>query len=257
MLVDAHSHLDKYADDDLSAVLAALEEQRILTFSVSVDPPSFVAAEAIADCSDRVVATFGVHPWQAPEWVDRLDELDPLIERSPMIGEIGLDHRFVEDAGLYGAQRTVFCHFLERAGQQGKVVNVHCAGAENETLELLTDFGCPRGIIHWYSGPLDVLERMITAGYLFTVGVEVLVSDHIRRVAERIPAEQLLTETDNPGGLRWLTGEMGMPEHLTEVVAEIARLKDASAEWVESTVHDNMRRLISDVPSLRALTGPP
>lgn len=88
MLIDAHTHLDKYGDE-LTEVLGSLEERRILTVSMAVDPASFVVAESIAARSDLVVASFGVHPWEAPAWVGRLDEVQGLIERSPMVGEVG------------------------------------------------------------------------------------------------------------------------------------------------------------------------
>lgn len=251
MLIDAHVHLDKYEKDDIPTVLASIEREGILTVSVAVDPGSFHVAEQIAARSDLVVATFGVHPWQAPEWVDRLDDVDGLIERSPMVGEIGLDHRWVEDPALYPDQERVFRHFVERAVEQDKIVNVHCSGAEAETLEVLEAYGCERVIIHWYSGPLDVLEDMISAGYLFTVGVEVLRSDHNRQVARRIPVDQLLTETDNPGGQRWLTGEVGMPIILREVVEELGRIKSLSPDSVEAAVQRNMERLVGDDPALQ------
>lgn len=255
MLIDAHTHLDKYEDGDIPAVLASLEEERILTVSVAVDPGSFQAAERIAARSDLVLASFGVHPWQAPEWADRLDEVDGLIARSPMVGEIGLDHRFVDDSSLYALQEVVFRHFVKRAVEWDKIVNVHCSGAEGETLEVLNAYGCERVIVHWYSGPLEQLEAMIAAGHLFTVGVEIFASDHIREVARRIPSGQLLTETDNPGGHRWLTGELGMPLLLVEVVRELGRVKGMSPDSVRMAVRENLVRLIGDDPDLQDWIG--
>jgi TatD DNase family protein len=246
VLVDCHTHLDKYSDDELADALAVVEERRIVTITVAVDPVSFREAERIARRSRFVVASFGIHPWEAPAWVDRLDELEDLTDRSPMVGEVGLDHRFVEDADQYDAQRAVFGHFLARAGKQAKVINLHCSGAEAETLELLQTHRCERVIVHWYSGPLEVLSEMIAAGYLFTVGVEVLTSEHIRAVAAAIPDGQLLTETDNPGGQRWLTGEVGMPAHLERVCAELARVRGVTSTEIENTVETNMSRLIGD-----------
>jgi hypothetical protein len=41
VLIDAHAHLDKYRDDEIDGVLAAIERERILTLSVAEDPVSF------------------------------------------------------------------------------------------------------------------------------------------------------------------------------------------------------------------------
>jgi TatD DNase family protein len=115
---------------------------------------------------------------------------------------------------------------------------------------MLVAHGVERAIVHWYSGPLDVLKRMVAAGYLFTVGVEVLHSAHLRDVAQAIPADQLLTETDNPGGYRWLTGDTGYPAHLGDVVGELARLRAVHPDDLATTVRRNLIRLLEGDPHL-------
>ncbi len=244
MFIDAHAHLDKYDAEEIPGVLDAIERLGILTLSVSVDVPSFLRTEMIAARSNLVVPAFGVQPWEAPRYVDALEDVEGLVERSPLIGEIGLDYRFVPDESQYGAQRTVFARFLTWAREQRKLVNVHCAGAEHDTVDLLREHGIERGIIHWYSGPLDVLAQLITAGFMFTVGVELLHSDHVRTVARAIPTDQLLTETDNPGGPRWVTGETGYPPLIESIVDELARIRGVERGNLLATVHSNVVRLV-------------
>jgi len=250
MLIDAHAHLDKYDDDQIDEVLAEIERRSVLTLSVSVDPASFARAEAIAAQSPLVIPSFGIHPEEAPSFVDSLASIGELVNRSPLIGEIGLDHRFVTDASQYDPQREVFAFMLESARSQGKLVNLHCVGAERDTLDMLKSHEIERAIVHWYSGPLDVLTEMIATGYSFTVGVEILHSDHIRRVAEVIPDTQLLTETDNPGGLAWLTNETGRPHHLLDVLDELARLRGVPVAELSAMVQENMVRLMKGDPHL-------
>lgn len=246
MLIDAHAHLDKYDDDEIDVVLAAIERQGILTMSVSVDVASFERAEAIAARSSLVVPGFGIHPWAAPELMDSLAGLEDLAVRSPLIGEIGLDYRFVTDAACYGPQRQVFANLLELAQDQNKLVNVHCAGAERDTADMLRSHRTERAIIHWYSGPLDILSQLIASGFMFTIGVEVLYSDHIRDVAQAIPTDQLLTETDNPGGSHWLTGKRGYPPLITDIASELARIRGVHREELLATVNSNMAQLLED-----------
>jgi TatD DNase family protein len=165
-----------------------------------------------------------------------------------MLGEIGLDHRFVEDASQYPAQRLVFEFFLTAAKGQDKIVNLHTSGAERETLRLLARYGIHRAIVHWYSGPLDILREVISQGLYFTVGVGVLHSDHIRAIAREIPAAQLLTETDNPVGEKWLTGIPGMPHLIEDVIQALAELRGTTAEAIAQTVQVNFARLIRNDP---------
>lgn len=246
MLVDAHAHLDKYPDHEVDLVLNELERTQMLTLSVSVDVASFERTEVMASRSRFVVPGFGIHPSEAPRYVDELAGLEKLIDRSPFLGEIGLDHRFVTNPTHHEPQRRVFGFFLEQATSRGKLVNVHCAGAEREVADMLEGHAITRAIIHWYAGPLDVLDDLIASGYSFTVGPQLQFSDHIRTIARSIPGEQLLTETDNPGGFRWLTGRAGYPTLLADLVGRLAEVRRVTPEALTDSVHANLQRLGDD-----------
>lgn len=249
MLIDAHAHLDKYGEE-LEFALKEIEEHQILTVAVSMDLPSYQRTLEIGQMCNLVLPTFGIHPKRAPEYADRLRELSQAIEQTPMIGEIGLDFHWVEDASQYPAQKKVLEYFLAAAREQKKLVNLHTKGAEKEILDLLEHYDIRRPIVHWYSGPLDIFRALIDYGAYFTVGVEVLYSEKIQAIAREIPAAQLLTETDNPGGLKWLKGRLGMPSVVKEVNQSIAAVKQTTAEVVEQTVEENFLRLIRDDPWL-------
>ena len=252
MLIDAHAHLDKYGEE-LSQALAEIERHRILTWAVSMDLPSYRRTREIAARCELVLPTFGVHPRMAPQYADRLNELSPWIERSPTIGEIGLDFHWIEEASQYPAQLKVLEYFLAAAGEQKKLVNLHTKGAEKEILNLLERYDIRRPIVHWYSGPFDILRALADFGAYFTVGVEILYSETIREIARRVPMNQLLTESDNPGGIKWLSGTVGMPRIIREVVAALATAKQTTPEVIEAIVEDNFFRLIDCDPRLAVL----
>lgn len=249
MLIDAHVHLDRY-EDSLDRALQEIARHGIFTISNSMDLPSYQRNLEIAEARDLVLAIFGVHPWNAPEYVDRLGELDEITRQSPILGEIGLDFHFVDDSSRYPAQQRVFEYFLSAAREQRKIVNVHTKGAEREVLHRLREYDIERAIIHWYSGPLELFHDFLDFGVCFTVGMEVLHSDHIKTIARELPSERILTETDNPGGLKWLTGTSGMPHHLRDVVRTLAEVRRTSSEAIVQTVSSNFERLIRDDPWL-------
>lgn len=253
MYIDAHSHIDFY-QAELPQALAQIAEHRILTISNSMDLPSYQANLAIAAQCPLVIPTFGIHPWKAHEYADQLTSLDNYISSSPMIGEIGLDYYFVKDSALFPAQRVVFEYFINGARRQGKIVNLHTKGAEQDILAILKEHEMERVIIHWYSGPIKVLKKMIAQGWYFTVGVEVLSSHHIEKVARTVPVEQLLTELDNPGGIKWINGELGMPVLIVEVVKKIAALKGLPKDRIKKIVCENFLRLVSGDERLKKLS---
>jgi len=245
MLIDAHAHLDRYGSL-LDEALGEIERERILTVATAMDIPSYLELREIGERSAWVLPTFGIHPRRAAEYADRLPELAPYIEMSPAIGEIGLDFHWVRDASTYPKQRRVLEFFLAAAAEQNKFVNLHTKAGESEILELLRKHAVKRAIVHWYSGPMDVLQAMIDYGCYFTIGVEVGFSDYIRQIAKAVPDHLLLTETDNPGALGWLkkNGEIGMPAAIKDVVGALADLRQTTREAIEALVAANFSRLL-------------
>lgn len=247
MLVDAHAHVDRYGDL-LEPALTEIREHRILTVATAMDLLSYQRNLEIAERCELVLPTFGVHPKCASEYAHRLGEISGLIEKTPAIGEIGLDYHWVEDSTQYPAQKKVLEHFLAAAREQRKIVNLHTKGAENEILNLLEHYDIQRAIVHWYSGPLDTFRAMVEFGVYFTVGVEILYSKHIQAITRDLPGHLLLTETDNPGGFKWLKGTPGMPTVLHDVIRVIAKIRQTTTSKIAQTVHNNFSCLIRNDP---------
>ena len=250
MLIDAHVHLDKYGDL-LDQALREIEHEGIFTVATAMDVPSYQELQQIGSRSALVLPTFGIHPRRAPHYAGGLRELGQYIDTSPAIGEIGLDFHWIKDSSEYPAQLKVLEYFFAAAREQKKIVNLHTKGGERRILELLEHYDVTRPIIHWYSGPLDILRALVQFGAYFTIGVEVLYSEGIQAIAREIPDRLLLTETDNPGGLKWLKGVVGMPSEIRKVVDEIARIRNSTPASISRIVQANFLKLIQGDPWLR------
>jgi TatD DNase family protein len=256
MLIDAHVHLDRFELVGVGALSSALDEinsRRIFTISNSMDLSSYEKNKQIAEECEYVLPIFGIHPWNASQYVDRLQDLDDAIESSSMIGEIGLDFYFVDDEAQYPKQKKVLEYFFAASKSQNKIVNLHTKGAEESILEMLREFDLPRVIVHWYSGPLDVFNKMADLGVYFTIGIEALYSEHIQAITRSVPSDQLLTETDNPGGPKDFIGGPGTPQLIEDVVNEVAKLRCSKSEEIISLVKSNLLTLIDDDPSFSDL----
>ena len=105
MLIDAHAHLNRY-DEITGKALDEIESYRIFTISNSMDPQSYKANLEIGEKCKYVLPTFGIHPWVAHEYLHKLIEFDEYIERSPVLGELGLDYYFEKDLGI---NNIIFC----------------------------------------------------------------------------------------------------------------------------------------------------
>jgi TatD DNase family protein len=223
-----------------------IERYEIFTIGVSMDPEGYAKSRAIDEQTEWCVSTFGVHPWNAQAFHSQLEALQPLIDASPMVGEIGLDYHFISEPENHALQRDVFRHFVTQGVAQKKILNIHTKGAEADIDRILGELGAHRGIIHWYSGPIRLLHALAEKGMYFTIGVEVLFSAAIQEIAKSVPPSLLLTETDNPGGYHWLTGTLGMPSIIAQVVHKLAEIRGWSAEETKAIVLNNFLRLAGD-----------
>jgi TatD DNase family protein len=149
----------------------------------------------------------------------------------------------VKERSRYHAQREVFELFLAAARDQDRIVIIHTKGAEREALDILDGYALPRVIIHWYSGPLDVLRDMIERGFYFTVGGEVGLSEEIREIARMIPWDRLLTETDNPGGPESYLGRPGTPALILDIVKSLAEVRKVPAGELAVAIRSNLANL--------------
>lgn len=244
-LVDAHAHVDGYGAD-WPAARAELRRHGIVTLAVSMDVASYRATAALGREEPLVLPSFGIHPWNARDWAHRLDELEALVDDAPMLGEVGLDRRFVKDADAFGPQEAVFEYFLDAARRTGKILNLHTSGAEALLAGLMRDAGGPLAVVHWYNGPMRPLAALTEQGAYFSIGVELLRSERIARIARRIPMERLLSETDNPGGWAWLEGPPGMPSLLERVVDRLAEVRAMDRRELTAILEDNARRLLAE-----------
>ena len=246
MYIDAHAHLDKYDETELPQVISEIDREQIFTVSVSMDPEAYLKSKTLVAPCKWVVSSFGIHPWNAPDAHHDLQALDKLIAESPLVGEIGLDYHFVTEPEKHELQRDVFKYFVRQGVTQDKILNIHSKGAEADVDSILGNLGAKRAVLHWYSGPLSELYKLTEKGFYVTVGVEMHSDPQIQAIAKTVPPQLLLTETDNPGGYRWLTGAAGTPVLIKSVVEKLSELRGWRYEQTKDIVFENFNRMAGD-----------
>ena len=150
-------------------------------------------------------------------------------------GEIGLDyHYFYSDKEM---QQKWFHRQIELAGKLDLPIIIHDRDAHGDTLRILREHkrDSLRGILHCYSGSLEMAKEFIRLGFYISFAGPVVFpkSTKLKQVAKGIPLNRLLIETDSP----YLAppphrGERNTPRNVIYVAEEIARLKDLSVEAV-------------------------
>ena len=139
ILVDTHCHLFmEPLSDDVSAVLQRADAAGVGTIIVpAYDTASWTQIAQLATDHAPIRPALGLHPWVADEALDQARLRDDLaITNAVAIGEIGLDYK-IETPGRT-RQREIFGQQLDLARELDLPVIMHCRGAFDDLIGLLT-----------------------------------------------------------------------------------------------------------------------
>lgn len=224
ILVDTHAHLDEIKNIDEALARARGAGIRAIV-GVGMDGPSNEKILTLAQAyPDYVYPALGLHPWRLER--DDVSANFALIEkelpRCLALGEVGLDFALETSREK---QIAILGRLLSIAARYKKPVLLHGRRAWAEALELLKTYKIERAVFHWYSGPLDVLDRIFEAGYHISATPAAAYSDKHRQAIRRAPRPRLLLETDAPEEYR---GKASEPKDL------LTTLQAVSAIWQEN-----------------------
>ncbi len=203
-IIDTHAHLDHLENLD-QALNNAVEAGVEAIVAVSMDLNSCRKNLEIKKKTrrPRIALGMGMHPSEANR--QDVDACLALIRTNASelsaVGEIGLDfwYKWVrKDDAKKSEQREVFRAFLEVARELDLPAVIHSRGVWRECLETAQSAGVRKAVFHWYSGPVDVLNDIIKAGYFVSTTPSVAYSPQSREAIAGAPIEQTLIETDCP-----------------------------------------------------------
>jgi TatD DNase family protein len=194
-----------------------------------------------------VHGALGVHP---TEFFDQSLEAALEIIRANArecvaVGEIGLDywHKLVrKDAAMKERQREFYIRQLQAAREVNLPVSIHSRGAWGDCIELASCHGPGRGVFHWYSGPLDVLDEVLDAGYYVSCTPAMELSPELRVAMVKAPLDRVLIETDSPVWIKSL-GRESEPADVQLTLRHLAELKGLPMADVDAATTRNAETL--------------
>ncbi|MEE0265815.1 MAG: TatD family hydrolase [Acutalibacteraceae bacterium] len=202
IIFDAHAHYDddKF-NDDREKVLVSMPENGVgCIVNAAVDLATSQWALDYSKKYDFMYATVGIHPEVANDLPDDyIDTLRKLAgdKKAVAIGEIGLDYYW--DSVPRDIQKKVFVEQLELAREMNLPVVIHDRDAHGDTMEILREYK-PAGLLHCFSGSAEMCKEVVKLGMSISLGGVVTFKNarHSVEVAEYIPLDRLLLETDAP-----------------------------------------------------------
>lgn len=226
-------------------VLQAMRDNSVThALCVSVTLDKFPDVLAVAESSDCLYASVGIHP----DYEDIAPfTVEDLVNRAMhpkviAIGETGLD--YFRLTGDLEWQRERFRLHIRAAIKSGKPLIIHTRSAAADTLKIMREENAAAigGVMHCFTEDLEVARAAIEMGFYISFSgiVTFKNAQDLKEVAKNIPLEHMLVETDSP----YLApvpfrGKTNQPAFVRYVAEEIARLRNIPLEVVaEATSHN-------------------
>ncbi len=246
-LADAHAHLDlpELQPDQGEVLQRAREAGVALIINVGIGlNQSRQVLNTARKCSG-VFATIGVHPHGVGSLKDQdLEALSSLAADPKVVavGETGLD--FYRRRAPEAVQEHWFRRQLEWAYGLKKIVVVHTREATSATLAILREYRSRLwgGVMHCFGGSLEEAQAFLDLGlYLsFSGTLTYPKAEALRQVAQRLPLDRVLVETDCPylPPQPW-RGKRNEPAYVRATAQQLAQILDLSLEEVASQTWQN------------------
>jgi TatD DNase family protein len=279
--IDTHCHLDAPEfDRDRTEVMARAQAAGVSTLVVpAVMPSTFGPAREAAHASGGAYA-LGTHPLYVhqagPGALRALEDAlttwrdDP---RLVAVGEIGLDHWVPElqDEASLALQASLYAGQLDLAQRLGLPVILHVrrsADALLQPLRRLKAAGRPvvGGIAHAFNGSEQQAQTFVALGFKLGFGGAMTFDRalQIRRLAQSLPADAIVLETDAPDiPPHWLyqtaqarqqgARSRNEPAELPRIAQTLAQLRG----WtLEETARQTRANALAALPRLAKLLNP-
>ncbi len=246
MFTDTHCHLYKEYYNDLDIILKQAESNNVNRYIVAgCNQKSNEEVIKLINNYSNIYGTLGIHP----EDVENYNEKDLyFIEKNLSnkkiiaIGEIGLDYYYTKENKE--EQIKLFERQLAIAEKYNKPVVIHSREATQDTIDTLKKYKV-NGVIHSFSGSLEVAKIYIKMGFLIGVnGVITFKNSKVKEVIKELGLENIILETDSP----YLTphpyrGTQNSPKYILNIAEFIANLYSVDLEKLAKITNDNISRI--------------
>ncbi|GGA66168.1 deoxyribonuclease [Neiella marina] len=206
---------------------------------------------------DDLVCALGLHPY----WTERHQDTDikllaNQVERlmagsnNPLvaIGECGLDA--IAAPHLMSKQIDLLIAQLALAKQFELPVVLHVRKAHSELQQLLKQFSGLRGVVHAFSGSVELGQSYIRLGMKLGIGGTITYprANKTRQAVSQLPLESLLLETDAPDmPMQGRQGQRNSPLYLPTVLEQLTDLRPESMVVIADRLWRNSQELFGRI----------
>ena len=202
-IFDTHAHYnDPVFNNNQNEIIEHIKQNGISNVcNISASLKECQTSIELANKYDFFVCAVGIHPenvYNLPDdWITKLEKFATQ-KKVVAIGEIGLDYHY--DKFDKNKQIEIFSQQMKLAQKLNLPVVIHSRDASLDTLNILKKFPEVKGVVHCFSGSVETALNYLEMGYFigFTGIITFKNAKQVKKVAEKIPLENIVIETDCP-----------------------------------------------------------
>ena len=248
MFTDTHCHIFNEYYDDINEVLTESNINGIYRFIVA-GTNTVENKEILNNFKDtkNVYLALGIHPEEANNYSKKdISFIESNINNNKVIaiGEIGLDYHY--EGYNKEKQIELLETELKLAQNYNLPVVVHVRDAVQDTIDTLKKYPKVKGVIHAFSGSIEVANIYIKMGY--KLGINGVVTFKNSKLINIIPdiKDSIVFETDSP----YLTphpyrGTKNSPKYIKEIIEFIEEKTGISKEELSKISENNIKEIFN------------
>lgn len=252
MFYDTHAHLNAdHYQDKLEAIIEDAHENGVSYINVvGFDRKTNALAHKIALSHDNIYASAGLHPSDIQDFTEEdLKTVEDYLKQdiTVAVGECGLDYYWNKETKA--KQIDFFKKQIDLSKKYRKPLIIHVRDAILDSYDVLKEAskdGLLTGVMHCYSGSSEMAKKFLDLGLYISLGGPVTFKNAKvpKEVAEMVPLDRLLIETDCPYlAPHPYRGKENKPGFLPLIAEKIAEIKSMSVSELALKTTENGKQL--------------
>ena len=211
-IFDSHAHYDDDRfDENRDEILCEVFSNGVEKIcNIGASLKSSKTSVELSQKYDNIYASVGVHPsdavsdMQNSDWLQQIEDMYKSNPKVVAIGEIGLDYYWTPEEKE--EQKKAFRAQMSLAKKLGAPVIIHDREAHGDVLEIMKEYPEVVGVVHSFSGSLEMVKEVMKMGYYISVN-GVTTFKNARKIVEIVEnlrglhpdaMNRILVETDCP-----------------------------------------------------------
>lgn len=249
MIFDTHTHFnDEQLINNIDEDIRKAKFNNVVKFlCVGYDVESSLEAVKIANKYKEVYAAVGIIPTEWKKYdgdtINKIREIAKSSKKVIAIGEIGLDYYWENSEEIKRIQKEMFIKQIELANDLDLPISIHARDSLQDVLDILKIHKVNKaGIMHCYSGSLELAKEFIKLGFYIAFGGVLTFKNSVKtkEIIKDIDINKVVFETDAPYlSPEPFRGRTNHVERIVETVKYASNLLDIEQNELERITFEN------------------